>query len=298
MEGRDDHGGAFARELRSLIAARGITLTSLHRRLADRGNRVSMATLSYWRSGARQPESAQSLSAVEDIEEIFGLDRGRLTGLIRPVRRVGRTPQPRPAFGTADIEQEIEETARALGTVSQAGVRDLSSTIVAHVDARGDLARIVTRALVQAIEGPLAEVPLYDVAPADVAETKTISEVIGGRVARRHRHPRGRIVCDVLALDDPVPAGGTGLIEYTESFPAGYPDRRSVWHAVDRPARQTLIWVHFHPDAVPDWCEEYTEVGEEEVVRSRSLGKGAVHVFRFGFGPGVLGVRWGFDADD
>lgn len=295
----DTSAGDFASEFRALVEARGITLTSLHTRLRDRGNPMSMATLSYWRSGARQPEGTLSLSAIEDIEDIFGLHRGHLTSLIRPVPRIGRKPEPelRQTFAV-NIDREIEETAQALGTVAQTGLRDLSVSIVAYVDERGDLDRVVTRALVQSIEGTIAEVPLYDLAPSDARETKSISDVIGGRVDRSLRHPLGRVVCDVVALDDPVTVGSTGLIEYTEVFPHAYPDRRSIWHGVDRPNRQTLLWVRFHPDGIPDWCEEYHVADEQETVRMRPIASGAVHVARFGFGPGIVGIRWGFDADD
>lgn len=46
----------FANALRDAINAKPVTLSWLQRQLKARGNRVSMATLSYWRSGARRPE--------------------------------------------------------------------------------------------------------------------------------------------------------------------------------------------------------------------------------------------------
>ncbi|QNA91974.1 MULTISPECIES: hypothetical protein [unclassified Microbacterium] len=101
----------------------------------------------------------------------------------------------------------------------------------------------------------------------------------------------------VIALDDPVTVGETTLLEFTETFPAGYPPRQSAWHATSRPARETLIWVLFHPDAQPSWCEEYTETDDEYASVMRAVRSGSVHVARHGCGPGVLGVRWGYDAD-
>ncbi|GAB3600192.1 hypothetical protein [Microbacterium tumbae] len=298
MDDTDVAAEGFAAEFRAQVAERGMTLSALQRRLADEGNPVSMATLSYWRSGAHQPEGAQSLAAVEAIEDMFGLDRGHLADRIRPAMRGGRMPEPRPAFATADIEAEILETAAALGTVPQAALRDLSVSIVASIDRHGDLDRQTTRALLQATEGVLSEVPFYDLAIPGSDQTKTIIETVGGRVDRSMRHPRGRIVCDVLTLDDPIPAGSTGLIEYTETVPAEHPERRSVWHAVDRPNRQIMIWVHFAAGAEPDWCEEYTEAGEQEIVRMLPPGRRSAHTARFGFGPGVIGIRWGYDRDE
>ncbi|MGW8481881.1 hypothetical protein ACWGJP_01985 [Microbacterium sp. NPDC055903] len=298
MDDERDGSEGFAAEFRAAVAGSGMSLGALHRRLADRGSPVSMATLSYWRSGARQPDGAPSLAAVEAIEDVLGLERGHLLARIRPAARVGRVPEPKPVFAAPDIDLEIAETAEALGTVAQAALRDLSVSITADIDAHGDLSHQSTRALIQATEGTLAEVPLYDLAIPGTDETKTITRITGARVDRSMRHPAGRIVCDVLVLDDPVAAGATGLIEYTELIPVEYPERRTVWHAVDRPNRQILIWAHFAEGAEPDWCEEYTEVDGEETVRMLPAGRASVHTARFGFGPGVLGIRWGYDGDE
>src|SRR5690606_34148545 len=86
----DDQGAAsFAEALSAAIRVRGLTLSRLHDRLVARGNPVSMATLSYWRSGARHPEGAQSLAAVTDLEELLDLDRGTLVDRLRPTLRTG-----------------------------------------------------------------------------------------------------------------------------------------------------------------------------------------------------------------
>lgn len=287
----------FAAAFRALIAVRGMSLSSLQRRLAAQGDPVSMATLSYWRSGARRPEGAPSLSVVAGIEDILGVDSGALARLIRPAPRVGRVLKPEPMFGTSTMHSDLEETARALGTVEQAALRDLSVSITAHVATNGDLIRTRTSAVVQATAGRLTEVPVYDVVDPEDKAAKVITDVIGARVDRSFRHPGGRIICDVLAFDDPVPAGETAVVEYTEHYPSGYRESRAIWHAVDRPNRQTLIWVRFAAGAEPDWCEEYTEIDGQETVRMLPAGRDSVHSVRFGFGPGTLGVRWGYDDE-
>ncbi|WP_460797122.1 hypothetical protein [Microbacterium sp. GXF0217] len=71
-----------------------------------------------------------------------------------------------------------------------------------------------------------------------------------------------------------------------------------MWHGLDRQNRQVVIWVRFPDGAVPDWCEEYTDAGTDHAVKPLTIGPRSVHVARFGFGPGVLGIRWGFDEDD
>ncbi|WP_311258835.1 hypothetical protein [Microbacterium sp. WCS2018Hpa-9] len=90
----DDQSGAFAAALRAAISDRGITLARLRSQLIDDGNRVSMATLSYWRSGDRQPEGPQSLSVVDGIEDRLGLHRGHLGSLLVPTSRLGPIAPP------------------------------------------------------------------------------------------------------------------------------------------------------------------------------------------------------------
>ncbi len=96
------------------VSERGITLARLRRQLADDGNVVSMATLSYWRSGDRQPEGAQSLAIVEGIEDRLRLRRGHLSALLGPSARLGAVPPPRLPFDEERENRETEQTLAAL----------------------------------------------------------------------------------------------------------------------------------------------------------------------------------------
>ena len=291
----DDQGGRFAAALRAAISERGITLARLRSQLIDDGNPVSMATLSYWRSGDRQPEGAQSLSVVDGIEDRLGLNRGHLGGLLRASARLGPVPPPRLPFDEEREQRETEETLRELHAAPQDALRDLSTHITAFVGASGSLEKIIMRCLVQSTKGTISEVPLIDVAPRETDVMSVISNVVGGRVDREYLHP-GRLLSGVvIALDEPIETGATTLFEFTETFPAGYPARQSAWHGTSRQSRESLIWVRFHPDAVPSWCEEYIETDAEYVSSIRSVRGGSVHLVRHGFGPGVLGIRWGYD---
>jgi len=294
--GSDQHDGGFAAALRAAVSERGITLARLQSQLKDDGNPVSMATLSYWRSGARQPEGAQSLSVVEGIEDRLGLRRGHLGSLLAPSARLGPVAPPRLPFDEERERRETAETLRALRAAPQDALRDVSTQLTVSVGADGAMESVVMRSLVQATRGSISEVPLIDVAPIETDVMSVISDVVGGRVDREYLHP-GRLLSGVvIALDEPITTGGTTLFEFTETFPPGYPPRQSAWHATSRQARESLIWVRFHPDALPSWCEEYAETEEDYASTMRSVRSGSVHVARHGFGPGVLGVRWGYDA--
>ncbi|PRB16080.1 hypothetical protein [Microbacterium sp. MYb62] len=292
-----DRPNAFAAALRAAVSERGITLARLRQQLAEDGNVVSMATLSYWRSGDRQPEGAQSLGVVEGIEDRLRLRRGHLSALLGPSARLGAVPPPRLPFDEERENRETAETLAALRSSPQETLRDLSTQLTVQVGSDGAVERIVMRSLVQATQGVITEIPLIDVAPRETEVLSVISDVVGGRVDREHLHPGHLLSGVVIALDEPITAGDTTLLEFTETFPAGYPSRQSAWHATSRPARETLIWVRFPPDAQPSWCEEYAEMGEDYTCVMRSVRSGSVHVARYGFGPGILGIRWGYDGD-
>lgn len=291
----DEQGGAFAAALRAAISERGVTLARLRSQLIDDGNPVSMATLSYWRSGDRQPEGPQSLSVVDGIEDRRGLHRGHLGGLLRASARLGTVAPPRLPFDEEREQRETEETLRELRAAPQDALRDLSTHVTVSVGAAGSVEKIIMRSLVQSTKGTISELPLIDVAPIETDAMSVISDVVGGHVDRAYQHP-GRLLSGVvIALDEPIETGATTLFEFTETFPAGYPPRQSAWHATSRPAREALIWVRFHPDALPSWCEEYIETDDEYVSSMRSVRSGSVHLARHGFGPGVIGIRWGYD---
>ena len=286
---------AFAAALRLAISERGISLARLQSQLRDDGDPVSMATLSYWRSGARQPEGAQSLSVVERIEDRLGLARGHLTSLLGPSPRLGPIAPPQLPFDEDRVHREADETLAALGAAPQDSLRDLSTQMTVHVGRNGSVERVVTRALVQSTKGVVTEIPLIDAAPAETDEMPVIDEVRGGRLDREYRHPNRLLSGVVIALDEPIATGGTALFEFTKTYPPGYPPKQSAWHATSRSARETLIWVHFDPDALPSWCEEFVESGDDYESAMRSVATGSVHVVRHGFGPGMLGIRWGYD---
>ncbi|QNA91973.1 MULTISPECIES: hypothetical protein [unclassified Microbacterium] len=176
--------GAFAAALRAAISERGITLARLQQQLVDDGNAVSMATLSYWRSGDRQPEGAQSLSVVEGIEDRLRLGRGHLSALLGPSVRLGSIPPPRLPFDEERENRETAETLAALRSTPQDTLRDLSTQLTVQVGADGAVERTVMRSLVQATQGVITEIPLIDVAPAETAILSIISDVVGGRVDR------------------------------------------------------------------------------------------------------------------
>lgn len=295
MEPLEGKGSAFAAALRAAIADRGITLARLQAQLVADGNPVSVATLSYWRSGDRQPEGALSLGVVAGLEDRLGLVRGQLASLLGPSTRLGPVAPPKLPFEGEREQRELHETIEALQSAPQESLRDLCTQMTVRVGAGGAVERVVTRSLIQSTRGTISELPLFDMSPEETDIVPVISDVVGGRIDREYLHPGRMLSGAVIVLDEPISTGETAMIEYAETFPSGCPPRRSVWHATSRAAREVVIWVRFDPDHAPRWCEEYVESDTGEGVVVRAVKAGSVHAFRHGFGPGILGIRWGDD---
>lgn len=289
---------AFAAALRDAINARPVTLSWLQRQLRDRGNRVSMATLSYWRSGARRPEGPQSLAALADIEDLLCLDTGALSRLLRPHRTGPLGPQGFP-LEQVDMERAVREVYAALGATYPDPSRELTVHSVTDVDADGEVSSCLTRSIVQSTSGVITAIPVLDLTPGVPGPPPLLTAVAGGRVAARYSHPNGEAHGALIELDVPLEAPDTAVVEWSVQYEPGHPSDRETGHALSRQARELLVWTRFHPDAVPDWCDELVETAGGTVVTALPRPRGtSVHQVRRAFGPGALGLRWGYGPRD
>lgn len=82
---------AFARILSGAIDHRGLTLSRICARLEAAGVPISVATLSYWRSGRSIPEREVSMKALPVLEAVLGLNPGTLTASLPASKPRGRT---------------------------------------------------------------------------------------------------------------------------------------------------------------------------------------------------------------
>lgn len=294
---------AFAGALRDAINAKGVTLSWLQQRLKRRGNRVSLATLSYWRSGARRPEGVQSLAALVDIEELLGLEDGALTRLLPSSKRTGPLGPSQFPIDEEAIEEAVKEAYAALGTPYPDPSREVTTHSVTDVDAQGNLAFSSTRSLLQATAGTVRATPFLELTPGVRTTPPIFTAVSGGRIAGRYSHSSGEVHGVLFELDVPLTAPDTTMVEWSVEYPADYPPTRETGHGVSRQCRELLVWTRFHPDALPDWCEERIETPTGVTITPVALnGSGSVHQLHRSFGPGAVELRWGYgpreDAGD
>jgi hypothetical protein len=294
-DGSSHAGDEFAGAFRDAVNARRVTLSWLQARLRARGNRVSLATLSYWRSGARRPEGAQSLAALVDIEELLGLEPGALTRLIGSSHRTGPLGPNLFPLKQHAIERAVKDAFTALGAAYPDTSRELTTHSVTDVDAAGNVRATQTRSIVQSTIGTVTAIPFLELTPGVRTPAPVFRADFGGRMRATYSHPDGEVHGMLLELDAPLTAPQTTVIEWSVRYPPDYPAARETGHAVARQCRELLIWTRFHPDALPDWLEERVDTPHGITVAPISLHGGtSVHQVRRAFGPGALVLRWGF----
>jgi len=285
---------AFAHLFRRAIETRGVSLSQLHRRLAAQALPVSLATLSYWRSGARRPEGEQSRAVVHALEEILGLGPGVLVDALGPSRRPGRSPAPGAVFAD-EHERWTAETLAALDADPADLVREVSSTTVATVGADGALRGFRTRSLHQATtKKPVRTLPMVVPVDPEAPSRPRILAVRGATVAFEFTHPSNAMIGARIELETELRAPETTIVECGLDIPHDYPPQYGVAHGALRRAREMAIWVQFDPAAVPSWVQETEENGEGEREHPRRPVRGTTaHAVRHGFGPGWLSLEWG-----
>lgn len=290
-------GDEFSVLVKEAMRRRGLTLAALHQTLRDQGEEISLTALSYWRSGQRRPESAQSFLVVERLEQILGFAPGELSEAITRPARVGRIVPPTMPFDDERIAREVHETMSELAPEPQGTLREISAQAVAYVDAEGNPTRVTTRYLAKATGDVVRAIPLVGVAARETELLPELVDLVGVRVARFSRHPGGLATGHLLEFDEPVRVGETVVFEVTKVLPPGYPSDRSVWHGLMTRSKALTVWLRFAPGAEPAWCEEYEEANGKEQTWPLDLVNGSAQVARFGFGPAVIGVRWGYEDE-
>lgn len=295
-------GSSFAETLSAAIRDRGVTLAHLGERLSARGNPVSRATLSYWRSGSRRPEGVQSLAAIADLEELLGLDRGALLDRLGPTQRTGPLGTTAFPFDEESLEGWVRETFVAMGASYPDPTRELTIHSVTDVGADRRVRRRTTRLIVQATSGVVTAIPFVEITGGIPTPPPRFEAVGGGRISTTYSHESGQVHGFLFEPDQAITTPETTMIEWSVEFPPEFPATDRTGHGVAFQSRELVLWMRFDPDAVPDWIEEVAETPSGREVNPRSLGAGrTLHAVRRGFGPGGLSMRWGWGehpADD
>lgn len=79
-------GGPFTQAFRGALAQSGKTLVEVVDALAERGVKLTQATLSYWQSGRSVPRRQSSIAVLNDVEEVLGVEKDMLSNALQQER--------------------------------------------------------------------------------------------------------------------------------------------------------------------------------------------------------------------
>lgn len=288
---------AFSSALDQALRSRSTTLVSLREQLIARGVGVSLSTLSYWRSGQRQPEG-RSLELLSEIEDILNLGPGELLDVVGPSRRRG------PARATARFDEMLVDGVRINETLAYLGfhehhkiIFERSVHVVCEVDRDRRLRRQTVRAIYQSAADDVSRIPVVLTADGErgLGEV-TVERVLGGHLGRTIVLPHQGIYVAEMVFERPLRSGETTVIEHTLRLDPGFPDD-SYEQYVFGPTQEGLLWVRFDPSEVPAFCDRYTSTVADGELSTNLDPQGApsVHTAVRNFGPGSFGLRWHWD---
>lgn len=298
MPSTDSEGGQtpFANAFSQAVERRGVSLAWLQQRLGALGTPVSLATLSYWRSGRSQPEHATSLDALSVLDDLLYLPPGHLKSQLSPSRRQG----PRRKVRTyGELHQDIRPARSLIQTMGYAPespvlLEESTMHLTLDVDDNkwGGLmhCRSVWRALAPDARGHPDVIELEN--PQD--GPPEFAAVSGCSLGQTHFDSEQGVYAYELLLDRQLGVGETAVTEYTLAFPGKAQIDTFFSQDLTWKVSELVLWVRFHPQMLPISCEAYVEdPAGATIARPLSLsGTTSAHHVVNNFGPAVVGIRW------
>ncbi len=297
--------GDFPSALRAAIRASGLSLDRIKYRLKQRGVSITVTTLSYWQTGKRRPERPESLAALAQLEQVFGMAAGSLVALLGPRRQRGR-PRRQPRFVPLEALWTDRERIVRLLSRMRVGI-DTGLTVLSLHDRvevaadRGERGLSVRLVLLADRDGVDRWVSIYDLLKPGfpLPMIVPVQSCRLGQVARDH--DAGLIATELL-FDRPLYRGETVILEFAvvnagPPFPRGSDCFERKFR---QPIRDYVVEVRFDARALPTSCELFAtgrEGGETERGDLSIDAAGRTHAVRLGAMPGTCRVAWGWDPD-
>ncbi|MFJ7207310.1 hypothetical protein ACIQWR_27710 [Streptomyces sp. NPDC098789] len=295
--------GPFHLALRAALAARGLPLHRVQHRLAARGIKVGVTSLSYWQQGARRPRRAESLRAVRALEQILELPAGTLLRLLNGPEGAGADaarPPSRPYRTLASAGTAVEELLAGMDLPTDGGLHTLGHHERVRIGARRELigrdSQQVVRAHRDGVDRYLA---IHHGDPGcDPAAVRVLAHE-NCRTGRIRRDPEAGLVVAELLFDARLRGGDTYVFGY--GFEDGTGSRSSEYvRGFTYAGGQYVLQVRFDAAALPVSCRRFRQSGptaprSELSQLTPSGGHRAVHLVEQGVRRGILGIGWEWD---
>lgn len=293
---------SFDEALRAAIRARGLSLERLHVRLAERGIRVSLASLSNWQRGQCRPERSNSMHAVRALEQILGVPQGSLVARLGPPRPRGRWVRHAPGvLPYRDICEVHGSVDRLLEQIKSPADGQQLEWLSCHerfrVGPDRDELSVRTRLVMRArADGVDRHVALHH---NEEALLPDLHHATFCRLGRVRTDSGDGVTAMELLFDRPLERGETYVVEYEFGY-GGVGPYTSYYHRWFRfPAHEYLLQVEFDPAAPPIRCyrthQAKVTAPSTDVQELRPTSWHMVHVAELEVKPGVHGIRWEWD---
>ncbi|WP_436493585.1 helix-turn-helix domain-containing protein [Actinokineospora sp. HUAS TT18] len=289
---------SFPVALSRAIDRSGMSLEHLQRKLSLHDVRVSLSTLSYWRRGRTRPERPESLRAVSVIEDVLGLPNGYLISLLGPRKPRGRWASRSSAKPHEALWEGASELTPLLAELNDPGPGELTFLSVREqhfVNRDGVDERTLVHAVIRSeVDWRRTCVVLHHAEPGDSA-LPVITAASGCAMGKSRTHEPGRFVLSEILLDRTLRVGDTAAFSYEVTW-FGTAPSSNFTRAMRQCAREYLLEVVFHPDAVPSSCHQFRrESARHPEVDHGELRLGAfhsVHLLTHDEKSAIVGIRW------
>ncbi|MGH3713270.1 MAG: hypothetical protein ACRDT4_07380 [Micromonosporaceae bacterium] len=290
--------GPFHTALRLTIHARGLSLERLHDRLARRGHRVSVSTLSNWQRGTSRPEHARSREALTVLEELLDVPPNALAALLGPRRpRLprGDAKQGMSAAASNRIREELGGTAITPAAPSTLLSVHSRYVLGPHPDDWSEELRLVVEANQSGVDRHIA---MFHVHGDTFPEITTGPSCRLGRI--REENKTGLQAAELL-FDRPLLRGETYPVEYTLRC-RDDSDTCYVGWWFRYPGVAYDIALRFDSEVAPVACHRiwrldpstpHKDVGDLRLINGRTA-----HFYDPELEPGFHGIRWVWPEGD
>ncbi|MFJ9852036.1 hypothetical protein [Streptomyces sp. NPDC101150] len=292
--------GPFHLALRSALTARGLALTRVQHKLAQRGIKVGVTSLSYWQQGARRPQRPESLRAVRALEEVLELPARSLHRLLVPeggARPEAERPSARSYRSLMAPAGALHQLFAELGTPADGGLHTVGHHERVLIGPRRELR---ARESLQVVRAHRDDVDRY--VAIHRGDTGCDPSRVRVRAAENCRLGRVRgdadtgVVVAELLFDARLRAGDTHVFGYLFEDGSGGPSAEYV-RGFSFAGGQYVLQVRFDEAALPVRCRRFAQVSAgapRSAQRELTLGgtHRAVHLVEQGVRPGILGIGW------
>ncbi|MDX2394661.1 hypothetical protein NJL88_32235 [Streptomyces sp. DK15] len=295
-------GGPFHLALRAALAARGLPLHRVQHRLAARGIKVGVTSLSYWQQGARRPRHPESLRAVSALEQILELPDGALLRLLTVPE--GASGPGRPATRSyrslVSVGAAVEQLLDGMELPADGGLHSVGHHERVHIGADGELRRRASQQIVSAHrDGVDRYLAVHHGDPGCDASRVEVRAHENCRTGRIRCHPEAGVVVAELLFDARLRRGDTYVFGY--GIEDGTAARSTEYvRGFSYAGGQYMLQVHFDEAALPVRCRRFARTGPlaPRTGLSDLTPSGrhrSVHLVEQGVRRGILGIAWDWE---